>query len=114
MNEDAELLHRYAADHSEAAFAELVQRHVNLVYSVALRLVNGDTHRAEDVTQQVFTEVARQAKRLVRHPALAGWLYTTTRQIAFRSLRTDQRRKAREQETNVMNEILRESASPCE
>jgi RNA polymerase sigma factor (sigma-70 family) len=114
MSTDAELLRRYASDHSEAAFAELVRRQVNLVYSVALRLVNGDAHRAEDVTQQAFTELARQSKALVRHPALAGWLYTTTRQIALRSLRTEQRRKAREQESNVMNEILRESASSCE
>jgi RNA polymerase sigma factor (sigma-70 family) len=114
MNEDAELLRRYVADHSEAAFAELVRRHVNLVYSAALRLVNGDSHRAEDVTQQVFAEVARQANRLVRHPALLGWLYTTTRQIALRALRTEQRRKAREHEANVMNEILHEPESECD
>ena len=51
MSEDAELLRRYAVEHSEAAFTELIQRHVNLVYSAALRLVNGDVHRAQDVTQ---------------------------------------------------------------
>jgi RNA polymerase sigma factor (sigma-70 family) len=111
MTHDAELLRRYAADSSEAAFTELVQRHVNLVYSAALRLVNGDTHRAQDVTQQVFTELARQAKRLTRHSALLGWLYTTTRLMALRSIRTDQRRHAREQEANVMNEIFREPAA---
>jgi RNA polymerase sigma factor (sigma-70 family) len=104
--EDAELLRRYTADHSEAAFAELVRRHVNLVYSAAVRLLNGDTHRAQDVTQQVFAEVARQAKRLSRHPALAGWLYTTTRLMALHSMRSEQRRRAREQEANGMNEIL--------
>jgi RNA polymerase sigma factor (sigma-70 family) len=104
--EDAELLRRYTADQSEAAFAELVRRHVNLVYSAAVRLLNGDTHRAQDVTQQVFAEVARQAKRLSRHPALAGWLYTTTRLMALRSMRSEQRRRAREQEANGMNEIL--------
>jgi RNA polymerase sigma factor (sigma-70 family) len=106
MNEDAELLSRYAADGSEAAFAELTRRHVDLVYSAALRLVNGDVHSAQDVTQQVFTEVARQAKRLARHPALVGWLYTTTRLMALRVNRTEQRRKAREQEANTMNELL--------
>jgi RNA polymerase sigma factor (sigma-70 family) len=112
MSEDAELLRRYATEHSEPAFAELVQRHVNLVYSAALRLSNGNIHRAEDVTQQVFAELARQAKRLSHHPVLTGWLYTTTRLMTLRLLRTEQRRQAREQEANVMNETLREPASP--
>jgi RNA polymerase sigma factor (sigma-70 family) len=106
MNEDAELLSRYATDRSESAFAELTRRHVDLVYSAALRLVSGDVHSAEDVTQQVFSEVARQAKRLARHPAPVGWLYTTTRLIAWRVNRTDRRRKAREQEAHAMNELL--------
>src|ERR1039458_10016341 len=72
MTDDAELLSRYAAEQSEAAFAELTRRHVDLVHSAVLRLMNGDLHAAQDVTQQVFTEVARQAKRLARHPALVG------------------------------------------
>lgn len=109
MSEDAELLRRYAAEQSEAAFAELIRRHVDLVYSAALRLVNGDAHRAQDVTQQVFAEFARQAKRLARHPALAGWLYTTTRRCALRHIRTEQRRSVREQEATAMNELRRES-----
>ncbi len=112
MSEDAELLQRYAADHSEAAFAELVQRHVGLIYSAALRLMNGDAHRAQDVTQQVFAELARQSKRLARHPALAGWLYTTTRLMALRLLRSERRRQAREQEACAMNEICREPDAP--
>ncbi|HWX22060.1 MAG TPA: sigma-70 family RNA polymerase sigma factor [Candidatus Binatia bacterium] len=112
MTEDAELLSQYAAEGSEAAFAELTGRHVDLVYSAALRLVNGDVHSAQDVTQQVFTEVARQAKRLVRHPALVGWLYTTTRLMALRVNRTEQRRKAREQEANTMNELLHDDTPP--
>ncbi|HKW27774.1 MAG TPA: sigma factor, partial [Verrucomicrobiae bacterium] len=102
MTEDTELISSYAADGSEAAFAELTRRHVDLVYSAALRLVNGDVHSAQDVTQQVFTEVARQAKRLARHPALVGWLYTTTRLMAMRINRTEQRRRTREQEAETM------------
>src|ERR1700689_3786162 len=79
MSEDAQLLRRYSAERSEAAFAELVGRHVDLVYSAALRLVNGDAHSAQDLTQQVFSELARQARPLAHHPGLVGWLYTTTR-----------------------------------
>lgn len=112
MSDDAELLNRYAAERSEAAFGELTRRYVDLVYSAALRLVNGDVHSAQDVTQQVFTELARQAVRLVRHPALVGWLYTTTRLMAMRLNRTEQRRKAREQEANTMNELLHDDTPP--
>jgi len=114
MTDDAELLSRYAAEQSEAAFAEFTRRHVDLVHSAALRLVNGDIHAAQDVTQQVFTEVARQAKRLARHPALVGWLYTTTRLMALRMNRTEQRRQAREQEANMMNQLLRDDTPPAD
>jgi RNA polymerase sigma factor (sigma-70 family) len=114
MTEDAELLSQYAAEGSEAAFAELTRRHVDLVYSAALRLLNGDLHSAQDVTQQVFTEVARQATRLARHPALVGWLYTTTRLMALRVNRTEQRRAAREQEANTMNELLHDDSPPVD
>src|SRR5687767_2394919 len=111
MNAEAELLGRYATRHSEEAFTELIQRHVDLVYSAASRLMNGDVHRAQDVTQQVFAELARQSKRLVAHPALVGWLYTTTRRMALRAIRTEQRRTAREHEACLMNELLRAPAT---
>jgi RNA polymerase sigma factor (sigma-70 family) len=111
MSQDAQLLRRYATERSEAAFAELIRRHVDLVYSAALRLVNGDAHGAQDLTQQVFSELARQAKPLARHPALIGWLYTTTRQMAWHAIRSEQRRAAREQMAHTMNELLRPPAA---
>ena len=108
MTEDLELLRCYAAERSEAAFTELTRRNVDLVYSAALRLVRGDAQSAQDVTQQVFTELARQAQRLAGHPALIGWLYTTTRLMALRAIRTEQRRQAREQEAHEMNALLQD------
>src|SRR5438552_12818631 len=105
MPEDAELLRRYVLEGSEVAFGDLVRRHVDLVYSAALRVLNGDSHRAQDVTQQVFSELARQAKSLMRHPSLVGWLYTTTRRMGLRVIRTEQRRTAREREASSMNEL---------
>ena len=85
MLTDAELLRRCAEETSEAAFAELVQRNGDLVYSAALRQVGGDAHRAQDVAQVVFTTLARKAASLTKHPVLAGWLYTTTRLAAGRA-----------------------------
>src|SRR6476646_7173615 len=70
MNSDSELLCRYVEARCEDAFAELVRRHVNLVYSAALRQVNGDAHLAQDVAQNVFADLARKAATLSRRLAL--------------------------------------------
>lgn len=101
---DAELLRAYADQRSEAAFAEIVRRHLDLVYNAALRRCGGDRPRAEDVTQQVFTVLARRAAALTRHAVLAGWLYTTTRNLAFKAMRSEQNRRARERVAHAMND----------
>jgi len=110
MSEDAELLRRYAEEGSEPAFAELVRRHLNLVYFAALRQVGGDAHRAKDVAQAVFTDLARKASALSRHAVLTGWLYTSTHYAAAKAVRAEQRRQTHEQEARTMNEILQSSA----
>jgi RNA polymerase sigma factor (sigma-70 family) len=99
---DATLLRRFTRERAEAAFAELVRRHVNAVYSTARRRVGGDSHLAEDVTQQVFAALARRAASLVTHPALGAWLHTATRHAAAHVVRTERRRKAREQTAAAM------------
>lgn len=107
MTPDSELLGRYAGTRSEDAFAELVRRHVNLVYSSALRQVNGDAHLAQDVAQTVFTDLARKAGSLARRESLAGWLYTSAYFAAAKIVRTENRRRHREE--NFMREPIQDS-----
>jgi RNA polymerase sigma factor (sigma-70 family) len=106
-----ELLRRYVTDRSEAAFAELVSQHIDLVYSAALRQLNGDAAAAQDVTQAVFTDLARKAPSLLRHTTITGWLYTSTRYVAANQRRAEQRRRTHEQEAYAMNQLL-QSAQP--
>ncbi len=92
MTDDSELLRRYSQERSEGSFAELVRRHVDLVYSAALRQTGGDHHRAREVTQMVFTNLARKASDLVRHPVLPAWLHRSSRLAALELRRKEGRR----------------------
>jgi RNA polymerase sigma factor (sigma-70 family) len=108
MTPDSELLRRFAKTNAEEAFAELVKRHVNLVYSAALRQVNGDAHLAQDVAQTVFADLARKAGALSRRETLTGWLYTSTHYAAAKIARTENRRRDREEK--FMREPIHETA----
>jgi RNA polymerase sigma factor (sigma-70 family) len=107
--DDIELLGQYARDNSEAAFAMLVTRHVNLVYSTALRNA-GNPHAAEEITQAVFIILAGKARNLSPRTVLSGWLYQTARLTAANFLRAEIRRQHREQEA-YMQSLLNEPES---
>lgn len=95
----------YAELHSEEAFSELVRRHVDMVYSAALRTVC-DPHLAEDVTQSTFMALARVSGRLASRPILSSWLYSTSQHLAVKVVRKEVRRRAREKEASTMNDLL--------
>lgn len=95
--DDMGLLREYALHNSEEAFATLVSRHVDLVYSAALRQV-GHHHQAQEITQAVFVLLTRKARSLGPGTLLPGWLFQTTRLTAANYLRTEIRRARREQE----------------
>lgn len=102
MKTDAELLRAWVHEHSQAAFAELVGRHLDFVYATALRLTFGHSALARDVAQLVFIDLARKAPAVARHPVLAGWLHTSTRYTAAKALRAESRRRRREQQASTM------------
>ena len=102
---DLELLDEYARAGSEEAFAELVRRHLDLVYSAALRQVRSP-QLAEEVAQSVFTDLSRSARRLKSDTVLSAWLYQAARRTGVDVVRRESRRQLRERlalELNDMN-----------
>src|SRR5262245_22795497 len=105
MASDLDLLRQYARENSEEAFAALVQRHLDLVYSAALRQVRLP-QQAEEVAQSVFTDLARNVHKLKPDTILTAWLYQVTRRTAVDVIRAESRRQLREQiatEIDAMN-----------
>jgi len=106
---DNVLLKEYVEHGSEEAFATLVARHVNKVYSVALRHTR-NPHQAEEITQAVFVLLARKSRQLGKRVILSGWLCRTARLSAVTFVRSEIRRTRREQEGHMQN-LLNESES---
>lgn len=103
MTDAGQLLRAYVAQNSEDAFRRLVDAHIGVVYSTALRGLRGDAAAAKDVTQMVFTDLARKARTLPGDVILSGWLYRHTIFTASKLMRSESRRRAREQEAANMN-----------
>lgn len=90
MTDSQQLLTDYSKNGSETAFRELVTHYIDLVFSTALRLVGGDAHRAEDIVQTVFMDLARQASKLSRGTnawrlAPSGHLFRSCQDHAWRT-----------------------------
>src|SRR3979411_2327870 len=93
---DLDLLGKYTREDSEEAFAELVSRHLDLVYSAALRQVRSRP-LAEEVAQSVFTDLSNAAHKLKPGTILTAWLSQVTRRTAIDVVRRESRRQFREQ-----------------
>jgi uncharacterized protein (TIGR03435 family) len=98
--DDIALLRKYVDHGSEDAFATLVARHINKVYSVALRHTR-NPHEAEEITQAVFVILAKKSRQLGKGVILSGWLYQAARLTAMTFLRSEIRRTRREQEAQM-------------
>lgn len=102
--DDRQLLQEYIRSQSQEAFRQLVARHLPMVYSTARRIVH-DGHLAEDVAQNVFATLVQKAAVLGASPIVGGWLYNTTRHLAMHAVRTEERRRQREQAAVAMQPL---------
>ena len=104
---DNDLLERFRKSESDEAFANIVDRYIHLVHSVALRHT-ANPHHAEEITQAVFIILARRAGSLGPNTVLSSWLYTAARLTSANFLRSEMRRSRREQEA-FMHSTLEET-----
>ncbi len=111
MSTDAELLRRYAEEGDEAAFTELVRRNLPTVYNAALRQLHANDSLAREAAQVVFADLACKARKLARHPALLGWLFTSARFAANAIGRREQRLKRREEIAAMMPDTRSDNPS---
>src|SRR6478609_2071181 len=93
---DIELLQGFAKSRADHLFTSLVERHIDLVFSSALRQLRSPD-LAQEVTQAVFIELARQAAKLRADTILPAWLYEVARRKSIDLIRRETRRRAREQ-----------------
>jgi hypothetical protein len=108
---DEQLLRDHIAHRDEVSFAQLVRRHVNLVFGTALRIL-GDRTAAEEVTQNVFITLARKATSIRAGTGLAGWLHRTATLEARLRQRTDLRRQKREDLAGQLGTTMPTPESP--
>src|SRR5690348_2904528 len=94
--DDNALLREFVDHKSDEAFATLVTRHINKVYSVALRHTR-NPHHADEITQSVFVILAKKSHQLGKNVILSGWLYQTARLASSTFIRSEIRRARREQ-----------------
>lgn len=104
MTDDTTLLRAYREQGSEEAFRTLVERHFPLVYGTALRGLEGRRDIAEEVSQQVFTLMAKESDKLRQHPLLPGWLHRCTCHVAARRRRDEARRLERERKAALLQD----------
>ena len=109
--DDRQLLNQYLADRDQQAFAELVRRHIDLVYSAARRQVADDS-AAQDVTQQVFLTLATKGGTIRGHELLGSWLFTVTRFAAIDWRRADVRRRLHETRAAAMKDEAQPPSEP--
>jgi len=112
MKSDSDLLRSYVQDNCSEAFTEIVRRNVNLVHSCVLRRIGGDAQMAEDITQKVFSDLARKSSKLANLSSVSGWLYVGANLASAEFVRKERRRKTRELEASRMQEIMTEEGTP--
>jgi RNA polymerase sigma factor (sigma-70 family) len=110
MTDTRTLLHDYAANGSHSAFREIVERYVNLVYSTALRMLDGDIPLTQDVVQTVFIDLARHAGQLSSEVMVGGWLHRRTCHVAASVRRSERRRKTRERIAVELHSLQHDTA----
>ena len=98
-----------AGDHQ--AFRELVERHQNAVIGTVAKML-GNASESEDIAQQVFLRIWRNAKRYRPDAKFTTYLFTITRNLVFNESRRKSRKKEVSSDEREENSNCLVEASP--
>src|SRR5260221_12146528 len=105
ITDSARVLAEYVRTGSDIAFRDLVTRYIDLVYSCAFRLLDGDAYRPKDVAQSVFLDLSKMASNISKDMMVGGWVHRHSCFIAGKLIRGERRRQLRESQAAEMNAL---------
>ena len=94
-----------------AAFRQLVERHQDAVIGTVAKML-GNASESEDIAQQVFLRIWRNAKRYRPDAKFTTYLFTITRNLVFNETRRKSRKKEVSSDEREENSNLTVEASP--
>src|SRR5437588_5248986 len=92
---DKQLLERFASQHDEEGFTQLVQRHGTMVLGVCRQILR-QKQDAEDAFQATFLVLSRKAGSIRSGEALPNWLFNVANRLAKRIRAAALRRQSHE------------------
>ncbi|MEM7627034.1 MAG: sigma-70 family RNA polymerase sigma factor [Planctomycetota bacterium] len=101
---DTDALQRYATLKDPEAFATLVERYQQMVYTACMRCLNNHDADARDATQDTFVKLAKSAGSIRGN--LVGWLHRTAKNSSIDLVRSESRRREREITTPPRREAI--------
>ncbi len=108
MKQSAEyLFDQFQKTNSIADFNKLHSICASELHRHVTKITDGDSHLAQDITQDTFIELYRKSKTLAINSSIVGWLKRASRYRAYRYFRSNSARRDREEHATEMGNVYR-------
>jgi RNA polymerase sigma factor (sigma-70 family) len=113
---DAQVRAAVAAGEYSHALELLAQAYLDLIFAYCFRVLNADTPRAKDVTQQVFEEVCRGITRYRGEASVKTWLLAIAHHQCLKDIAMCERRRSllHQHQDDVVSQLHADSSISVE